>query len=402
MTKNRKLSMPFWCVGNPVGDPFGPAVMDRLSSVEVCDILCKARQEKLIDATSAHDDDLVPWDSKNLEDDQDPGSPASKALRTIKEKLDAAELPVAMVTCSLHGNPVFRNGGLTNPNPEIRLLAARKVMRTIRIGNFLGAQYLTYWVARDGFECQFAVPWERTYRYLVESLNFAERYAKELNGSVRHGTIEPKPNEPRGEMFIPTTGHALGLIAMLNDPSFWGVNPEVLQHEGMTGLSAEVAVAMAAHAQKLFFLHVGNQKPNQFDNDNPTLVGMDGIKEMVGTLWLLDRMNWQGHVEFDNHVLRTDTAPGRDNATRIRMDFIRQNVENFRLAEKKARDLAADSELAKMMAGLWEKEPGIAKTLSQGDPAEVAKASVDYDRVNGTALQIGRLDQLANKRLLGM
>jgi xylose isomerase len=394
--------MPFWCVGNPVGDPFGPAVMDRLSSVEVCDILCKARQEKLIDATSAHDDDLVPWDSKNLEDDQDPGSPASKALRTIKEKLDAAELPVAMVTCSLHGNPVFRNGGLTNPNPEIRLLAARKVMRTIRIGNFLGAQYLTYWVARDGFECQFAVPWERTYRYLVESLNFAERYAKELNGSVRHGTIEPKPNEPRGEMFIPTTGHALGLIAMLNDPSFWGVNPEVLQHEGMTGLSAEVAVAMAAHAQKLFFLHVGNQKPNQFDNDNPTLVGMDGIKEMVGTLWLLDRMNWQGHVEFDNHVLRTDTAPGRDNATRIRMDFIRQNVENFRLAEKKARDLAADSELAKMMAGLWEKEPGIAKTLSQGDPAEVAKASVDYDRVNGTALQIGRLDQLANKRLLGM
>ena len=73
-----------------------------------------------------------------------------------------------MVTCSLHGNPVFRNGGLTNPNPEIRLLAARKVMRTIRIGNFLGAEYLTYWVARDGFECQFAVPWERTYRYLIE------------------------------------------------------------------------------------------------------------------------------------------------------------------------------------------------------------------------------------------
>ncbi len=154
-----------------------------------------------------------------------------------------------MVTCGLHGNPVFRNGGLANPNPEVRLLAARKVMRTIRIGNFLGAQYLTYWVARDGFETQFAVPWERTYSYLLQGLNFAERYAHEQAGSVQHGTIEPKPNEPRGEMYLPTTGHALGLIAQLDDPGFWGVNPEILQHEGMTNLTAVVAVAIAAQAR---------------------------------------------------------------------------------------------------------------------------------------------------------
>ncbi len=400
--KNRKLSMPFWCVGNPVGDPFGPGVMDRISSVEVCDLLCKARQEKLIDATSAHDDDLVPWDTKNLEDDQDPSSPAAKTLATIKERLAAAELPVAMVTCSLHGNPVFRNGGLTNPNPEIRLLAARKVMRTIRIGNFLGAEYLTYWVARDGFECQFSVPWERNFQYMIDGLNLAERYAKELNGTLRHGSIEPKPNEPRGEMYIPTTGHALGLIAMLNDPGWWGVNPEILQHEGMAGLTAETAVAMAVHAKKMFFVHVGNQKPGQFDNDNPMLTGMDGVKEMVAVLWLLDRMGWQGHAEFDNHVLRTDAAPGKENATRIRMDFIRLNVENFRMAEKKAHELGADPELNKMMAALWDREPGMAKVLAQGDPAEILKAAVDYDKVNGTPLQIGRLDQMATRRLLGM
>jgi xylose isomerase len=323
-------------------------------------------------------------------------------LRALKAKLDAAELPMVMVTCSLHGNPVFRNGGLTNPNPEIRLLAARKVMRTIRIGNFLGAEYLTYWVARDGFECQFSVPWERSYRYLADGLNLAERYAKEQNGTVRRGTIEPKPNEPRGEMFVPTTGHALGLIAQLNDPGFWGVNPEILQHEGMTNLSAEVAVAMAVHAQKMFFLHVGNQKPGQFDNDLPMLTGMDGLKEMVAVLWLLDRMNWPGHVEFDNHILRTDTAPGKDNSTRIRMDFIRLNVENYRMAEKKARDLGADPELAKMMSALWDKEPGIAKILARGDPADMLKANVDYDKVNGTGLQISRLDQMVNRRIFGM
>jgi xylose isomerase len=400
--KNRKLSMPFWCVSNPVGDPFGPAVMDRISSLEVCDLLCKAREEKLIELTSAHDDDLVAWDPKNLEDDLDPASPASKTLRAIKDKLDAAELKVSMITCGLHGNPLFRNGGLTNPNPEVRLLAARKVMRTVRIGNFLGAEYLTYWVARDGFECQFAVPWERNFHYLIEGLNLAERYVKDQNGTIRHGTIEPKPNEPRGEMYLPTTGHALAIISLLNDPGFWGVNPEVLQHEGMTNLSAEVAVAMAVQAQKLFFLHVGNQKAGQFDNDLPMLVGMDGLKDMVAVLWILDRMSWQGHCEFDNHILRTDTAPGKENSTRIRMDFIRQNVENFRMAEKKARDLGADPDLQKMMSALWDREPGIAKILAQGDPTEMLKTVVDYDKVNGTGLQIARLDQQVNRRLLGL
>jgi xylose isomerase len=400
--KARKLSMPFWCVGNPVGDPFGPSVMDRLSSVEVCDLLCKARHEKLIDFTSAHDDDLVAWDPKNPEDDLDPSSPASKTLTTIKEKLEAAELKFIMSTCNLHSNPVFRNGGLANPNPEIRLLAAKKVMRNIRIGNFLGAEYVTYWVARDGFECQFAVQWEKTYTYLIEGLNLAEKYAKERNGTIRHGTIEPKPNEPRGEMFLPTTGHALGIIAMLNDPGFWAVNPELLQHEGMTNLSATVAAAMAAHAGKLFFLHVGNQKPGQFDNDLPTLVGMDGVKEFVAMLWLLDRMGWQGHIEFDNHILRTDCAPGKENSGRIRMDFIRQNVENYRMAEKKAREIGADAEIAKLMSAVWDREPALARLLSSGDTAAIAKAAVDYDKINASALQIGRLDAQVTRKLLGM
>jgi xylose isomerase len=400
--KTRKLSMPFWCVQNPVGDPFGPSIMDPISSIEACDILCKARREKLIDYTSAHDDDLVDWDPANLEDDLDSSSDASRTLATLKEKMDAAELKMAMATCNLHSNPVFRNGGLTNPNPEVRLLAARKVMRTIRIGNFLGADYCTYWVARDGFETQFAVPWEKAYQYLIEGLNLAEKYAKEQNGTVRHGTIEPKPNEPRGEMFLPTTGHALGIIPLLNDPSFWGVNPEILQHEGMTNLTAVVAVAMAAYAGKLPFIHVGNQKPGQFDNDLPTLVGMDGVKEFVAVLWLLDRMGWQGHMEFDNHILRADTAPGKDNSVRIRMDFIRQNVENFRMAEKKAKEIAADPELSKAMAALWDKEPALAKILSEADTGAILKVNVDYGKVNSTANQITRLDAQATKKLLGM
>jgi xylose isomerase len=343
----------------------------------------------------------VPWDPAHPEDDKDPESGTARTLAALKEKLDAAELRMIMVTCSLHGDPVFRGGGLSNPNPEIRLLAAKKVMRTIRIGNFFGAEYLTYWVARDGFETQFSVPWERTYRYLIEGLNLAGRYALECGGSIRHGTIEAKPNEPRGEMLLPTTGHALAMISMLETPSFWGVNPELLQHEGMTNLGASVPAAMAAHAGKLFFLHLGNQKPGQFDNDLPVMVGVDGLKEMVGLLWLLDRMNWPGHVEFDNHVLRSDAAPGQENAVRIRMDFIRQNVENYRLAEKKAKDLAADADIGKWMAGLWDREPALAKLLSAGDPAAIAKAPVDYGKVNAAPVHIARLDTLVTRKLLG-
>jgi hypothetical protein len=129
---------------------------------------------------------------------------------------------------------------------------------------------------------------------------------------------------------------------------------------------------------------------------------MDGVKEMVAVLWLLEKMNWQGHAEFDNHTLRTDTAPGKENSTRVRMDFIRQNIENYRMAEKKAHELAADPDLNKVMSALWDKEPAMAKTLAHGDPAEIMKVAVDYDKVNGTAIQIGRLDQMVNRKLLGM
>ena len=146
------------------------------TSIEVCSTLCQAREAGLIDYTSTHDDDLVPWDPANPQDDLDPNSETSKTLRAIKAAMDKAGLTLKMVTCSLHGNAVFRNGGLTNPDADIRALAAQKVMRTIRIGNFFGAEFLTYWVARDGFECQFAIPWDRCYGYIENGLNLATRY----------------------------------------------------------------------------------------------------------------------------------------------------------------------------------------------------------------------------------
>jgi xylose isomerase len=398
----RQLSMPFWCVKSTCGDPFGGGVMDSITAVEACEILCDAKKQGLIDFTSTHDDDIVAWEPMNPMDDQDPNSECYKTIHTLKDMMDKAGLKMKMVTCSLHGDKVFRNGGLTNPDPEIRALAAQKVMRTLRIGNFFGAEYFTYWVARDGFETQFAIDWSKAYKYIEQGLNLAARYAKENKLSIKGGTIEPKPNEPRGEMFLATTGHALALISRLEDPSFWGVNPELLQHEGMTSLSAANAAGMAINAGKLPFLHVGNQKSGQFDNDFPVLTGMDGLKEMVGLLWILEKLDWKGHIEFDNHTLRTDAAPGAQNKIQLRKDFVKFNVESYRMAEKKAAELAANKDLDKLRDAVLGKSSPIAKALDSYDLKALQAAKIDYKKLNEAPTSNANIDFAFNKAILGM
>jgi xylose isomerase len=396
------LSMPYWCVGNPVGDPFGPGVLDRVDAIEVTDLLCEAKKDKLIDFTAAHDCDLVAWDPKAPEDDQDPNSETCKTLKKIKDKLDKAGVRFKMIGCNLHENRVFRNGGVANPDPRVRLLAAQKTMRALRIGSFLGAEYVTYWVARDGFETQFAVPWDRTYTYIKDALNFIARYADEKKLSIKKGTIEHKPNEPRGEMFLPTVGHALAMISRLDQPGFWGVNPEVLQHDQMAGLTSVAAVAFAASMGKLFFLHAGNQKPNQFDNDNPVLVGMDGVKEFISILYVLGKIRWEGHVEFDNHMLRTDAAPGKANRIGLRRKYVELVVDSYRTAEKKANELLKDRKLDTHQKKLWDSHGDIAAILKSGDSARILKTRVDHSRVVEEAIALGELDMAANRRLLGL
>ena len=307
-------SMPFWCVGNPLADPFGGPVLGRMDSTQVAEIICWAAGEGLIEATSFHDDDLVPWDPAHPQDDLDEGGQTYATLRRIKNTLRRAGLSVNTATCSLHGNPIFRAGGLTNPDAKVRKLAQLKVERTIRIGNVMGAKYLTYWVARDGFEVGVKVPWKNVFDWLAAALDHAYDYIK-ANQFTNYigGTIEPKPNEPRGFMFLPSSGHAAGFIlGKLKNPDFWAVNPELLQHESMTLLNAVNTLAFLVSVKKLAFLHFGNQIKGQFDNDFPPLIGPEGLKETVQMFWVLDQLGWKGTVEFDCHMLRAEGDPNDD------------------------------------------------------------------------------------------
>ncbi len=316
-------SMPFWCVGNPLGDPFGSAILPKIDSLEVAQLLADAARQGLIEATSFHDDDLVPWNPDHPNDDLDPSSETSKKLEAIRTLLDRAGLSTNTATCSLHGHPLFRRGGLTNPDPAIRRLARSKVERSIRIGHRFGARYFTYWVARDGFEVPAATDWKAVYAWLAEGLNHAHDYIRRQRfRNYVGGTIEPKPNEPRGHMFLPTAGHAVGFIqSCLKTPDFWSVNPELLQHESMALMNGVLTVAYLVACNKLAFLHFGSQIKAQFDNDFPPLVGPEGLKETVFLFHALDRLGWKGVVEFDCHMLRTEGDP--DHPLECRRGFIR-------------------------------------------------------------------------------
>ena len=339
-------SMPFWCVANELGDPFGKTVLEHLPSTEVCKIICEAAADGLIEMTSFHDGDLVPWDPKKPEDDLDKKSEAYGTLQEIKGMLKEAGLTVNTATCSLHANPMFRRGGLTNPDRRIRELARKKVERTLRIGNMLGAKYFTYWVARDGFEVSVKVPWKNVHQWMADALDGVFDYiqANKLT-NYKGGTIEPKPNEPRGHMFLPTSGHAVGFICgKLKNADFWGVNPELLQHESMTLLNALNTVSFLVSTGKLFFLHFGCQIKGQFDNDFPPLVGPEGLKETAQMFWLLNELRWKGVVEYDCHMLRCEGDP--DDQIGCRRKFVRNASTALTVA----------LELADRLKGDWAKD----------------------------------------------
>ena len=329
-------SMPFWCVGNPLADPFGGPVLGKIDSLDTARLIADAGKEGLIEATAYHDDDLVPWDPDRPEDDLDPESECFAKLRAIKAVLDEAKVSVNSSVCSLHGHPIFRDGGLCNPDPEIRKLARLKVQRALRFGQFFGAKYYIYWVARDGFEVPVVTRWDKVYEWLAEGLNGVTDYI-EANRMTNYigATVEPKPNEPRGQMFLPTAGHAVGFICgKLKKPDFWGINPELLQHEGMALMNSVMTVAYLISMNKLKFLHFGSQIKAQFDDDFPPLVGPEGLKETVMMFYTLKQLGWKGVVEFDCHMLRAE-ADTKDQME-TRRQFIRNCSEALDIALKLA------------------------------------------------------------------
>jgi xylose isomerase len=309
--------MPFWPIQYSGVDPFGGPILESIDSLETANLICWGAEQGLLEQTSAHDDDLVPWDPVHPDDDLDEKGPVHERIMAIRQKLDQFGVNFHAITCSLHGHPMFRRGGLTNPNEHVREAAKLKVRRTMRIGNKLGAKRIIYWVARDGYEVLITVP-PQSYIWLKQGLNDVTDYNDHAGLGYEMCTIESKPNEPRGRMFLPTAGHAAGFTFCLKKPDFWKVNPELPQHEAMTGLDMLTCARFLVHMGKLGFLHFGNQISGQFDNDFPPLVGPDHLKQTVDMFRVLNQLGWRGVVEFDCHPLRCELDPEKQSATKTR------------------------------------------------------------------------------------
>src|ERR671911_230428 len=289
-----RFTFGLWTVGNPGRDPFGGPTREPLDPADSVRRLAELGAW----GVSLHDDDLVPWDTEATERD--------RIVGRFKAALEETGLGVGMATTNLFGHPAFKDGAFTSNDRGVRRAAIGKAMRSIDLGAELGAEVYVFWGGREGTEAAVAKdPRDALDRYR-EAIDVLAEYVVEQGYRLRFA-LEPKPNEPRGDIFLPTIGHALHFISTLNRPEMVGVNPEVA-HETMAGLSFVHGVGQALWAGKLFHIDLNAQRIGRYDQD--FRFGAEDLKEAFLLVRLLERAGYDGPRHFDAHAYRNEDADG--------------------------------------------------------------------------------------------
>jgi xylose isomerase len=375
-----KFTFGLWTVGNPGGDPFGEDTRPRLDPNDSVRKLAELGAY----GVSLHDDDLVPFGSPSPERDE--------IVRRFKKTLDETGMVVAMATTNLFKNPVFKDGAFTSNDRAVRRFALAKTMRAIDLGAELGAKTYVFWGGREGVESMAAKkPSDALDRYR-EAMDFLCEYVIDQGYGLRFA-MEPKPNEPRGDIFLPTVGHALAFISTLAHPEMVGLNPETA-HETMSGLSFYHAVSQALWHGKLFHIDLNGQKIGRYDQD--LRFGSEDLKDAFFLVKLLEESGYEGPRHFDAHAYRGENPEGV-------WDFAAGCMRTYLLLKEKAKRFAADSEIKAAMEAASVAELGkptvgaysaaAAKELhdNPGDPAALANRGYYNER----------LDQLVVELILG-
>jgi xylose isomerase len=332
-----------------------------------------------------HDDDLVP-----------PGSSAAdreRILKAFRRALDATGMKVPMATTNLFSNPVFKDGAFTANDPQVRRHALRKTLDAIDLGAELGAEVYVMWGGREGVESDAAKDVPTALDCYAEAVNLCCEYILD-RGYELDIAIEPKPNEPRGNLFLPTVGHALAFIHELAHPDMVGLNPE-LAHETMSGLSFHHGVAQALWADKLFHIDLNGQVPGKYDQD--FRFGSEGIRDAFYLVKLLEDAEWEGMRHFDAHAYRTESVDGV-------WEFARGCMRTYLILKEKAERFRADPDIADAL--LEARVDGLAeRILPDGSSPEAIAAlrgeQIDVDAVAARGCGHERLDQLVTELLLG-
>jgi xylose isomerase len=376
-----RFSFGLWTVGHRGGDPFGaptrsvqdPAeIVRRLGSIGVWGV-------------SFHDDDLVPPDATSSE--------RRAIVGRFRRALEESGVVVSMATQNLFGHPAFKDGAFTSNDPEVRRYALAKTMRAIDLGAEFGAPVQVFWGGREGVETLAAKsPIDALSRYR-EAIDFLCGYVRDQGYDTRLA-LEPKPNEPRGDIFLPTVGHALAFIETLDAPEMVGVNPEVA-HETMVGLSFQHGVAQAIDAGKLFHIDLNAQKIGRYDQD--FRFGAEGIKDAFFLVQLLEASGYDGPRHFDARPYRVEDNGGI-------WDFALGCMRNYLALADKARRFADDDAIGAALdeAGAADLAAPTVGAYTTEAARGLLERDFDADALADRGYVNDRLDQLVIELLLGV
>jgi xylose isomerase len=371
-----------WTVGNRGRDQFGNETRPSLDPIDAVQHLAEIGAY----GVSFHDDDLVP-----------PGSTAAEReqiLKRFRRALDHTGLKVPMATTNLFSNPVFKDGAFTANDPAVRRWAITKTLDAVDLGVELGAAIYVMWGGREGTECDAAKDIRLALDRYKEAVDICCAYARDRGYDIRFA-LEPKPNEPRGNILLPTVGHALAFVERLEWPEMVGLNPE-FAHETMSGLSFHHAIAQTLWSGKLFHIDLNAQVPSKYDQD--FRFGSEGVRDAFYLVKLLEDAEWEGMRHFDAHAYRTESVDGV-------WEFARGCMRTYLILKAKAARFSTDPDIADAL--LEAQADGLAERIfpdgySSEAVARLRSEQIDVDALAARGGGHERLDQLVTELLLGV
>ena len=378
-TPEDRFSFGLWTVGWQGVDVFGGAVRPPLDPVEAVHRLADLGAA----AVTFHDDDLVPDEATRQE-----------TLDRFTKALSETGLRVEMATTNLFGHAVFKEGALTANDRDVRRYALAKVLRNIDLAAELGATTYVLWGGREGAESGAAKDVSAALDRYRESMDLLCTYVREQGYDLRFA-LEPKPNEPRGDILLPTIGHALAFIGELEHPEMVGLNPEV-GHEEMAGLNFAQGLSQALWHDKLFHVDLNGQHGPRYDQDLRF-----GAGNLRGAFWTVDALEgagtgkaYDGFVHFDFKPPRTEDMDGVWESARACM-------RNYLLLRSRVRAFRADPEVLEALHAARVDQLAVT-TLAEGESlADLRSEAHDLEAMAARGMAFERLDQLAMEHLLG-
>ncbi len=377
-----KFTFGLWTVGNVGRDPFGEPTRPLVSPVDLVKVLGEIGAY----GVNLHDNDLIPIDATPAERD--------RIVTDFKRALDDNGLVVPMATTNLFSDPAFKDGAFTANDPRVRAYALQKTMRAIDLGIELGASFYVFWGGREGTETDAAKDPVESLKRFRYALNFLCDYVIDQGYDLKFA-LEAKPNEPRSDIYLPTTGAMLGFIETLEHPEIVGVNPEVA-HEQMAGLNFLHAVAQAWDAGKLFHIDLNDQNYARYDQD--LRFGSQNPKAAFFLVKFLEQVGYDGPRHFDAHAYRTENLAG------VR-DFAAGCMRTYLILKEKAERFDADPEIQALLAEINADDGSMTSFLGGYTPEKsTSLKNYRFDRaaLGARGLNYERLDQLVIELLVGV